>query len=223
MTPGACRSALARRARRSPTCAAGWTRSGSLPSKTLPPATGQRPGPRSRRSSTAWAEGRRRLRAPDWNTLVEAGLSLGDRTLWRRTRCCAVTTWPSSSSASAPSASTPAASTASSAGRPQRRSPSSSATPGFRPTDRGSTTVAELHRVQLRNRVPQLVSTVRDRERLRDAPPTMVGRHLAIARAAAWPPPPGPAPQAGGRRGAGDLPAPSRRLRPGPRGKRCRR
>jgi len=29
------------------------------------------------------------------------------------------------------------------------------------------------------------------------------------ARAAAWPPPPGPAPQAGGRRGAGDLPAPS--------------
>jgi N-acetylmuramoyl-L-alanine amidase len=44
----------------------------------------------------------------------------------------------------------------------------------------GSTTVAELHRVQLRNRVPQLVSTVRDRERLRDAPPTMVGRHLAI-------------------------------------------
>jgi len=85
MTPGACRSALARRARRSPTCAAGWTRSGSLPSKTLPllrPAT---------RTAVEAFQHRRGLKVDGvcghqtWNTLVEAGLSLGDRTLWRRT------------------------------------------------------------------------------------------------------------------------------------------
>lgn len=44
----------------------------------------------------------------------------------------------------------------------------------------GATTLRELLRVQARHQQPELVSTVRDRERLRQAPPTLVGRHVAV-------------------------------------------
>jgi N-acetylmuramoyl-L-alanine amidase len=43
----------------------------------------------------------------------------------------------------------------------------------------GATTVQELRRVQTRQPQPELVSAVRDRERLRQGPPTLTGRHVA--------------------------------------------
>jgi len=44
----------------------------------------------------------------------------------------------------------------------------------------GTTTVNELWRFQARHETASLVSTVRDRERLRQGPPTLAGQHLAI-------------------------------------------
>jgi N-acetylmuramoyl-L-alanine amidase len=44
----------------------------------------------------------------------------------------------------------------------------------------GATTVAELLRVQAPHREPEPVAAVRDRERLRQSPPTLFGRRLAI-------------------------------------------
>jgi N-acetylmuramoyl-L-alanine amidase len=44
----------------------------------------------------------------------------------------------------------------------------------------GPVTVAELLRMQARHQRSELVSAVRDRELLRNAPPTLVGRHVAI-------------------------------------------
>ncbi len=44
----------------------------------------------------------------------------------------------------------------------------------------GATTMRELLRVQARHQQAELVTTVRDRERLRQAPPTLVGRHVAV-------------------------------------------
>jgi N-acetylmuramoyl-L-alanine amidase len=44
----------------------------------------------------------------------------------------------------------------------------------------GASTLRELKRVMPRHREPELVSSVRDRERLRNAPRTLLGRRLAI-------------------------------------------
>jgi N-acetylmuramoyl-L-alanine amidase len=44
----------------------------------------------------------------------------------------------------------------------------------------GATTLAELLRVEPREPHTELISAVRDRERLRQAPPTLAGRHLAV-------------------------------------------
>jgi N-acetylmuramoyl-L-alanine amidase len=44
----------------------------------------------------------------------------------------------------------------------------------------GGTTLLELLRVQARHQQAEVVSTVRDRERLRQAPPTLAGRHVAV-------------------------------------------
>jgi len=44
----------------------------------------------------------------------------------------------------------------------------------------GATTLHELLRVQARHPQAELISTVRDRERLRQGPPTLAGRHLAV-------------------------------------------
>ena len=144
-----------------------------------------RPGPPSRRSSTGGACG----------STASAGARPG--TPWSRPgsgwatasctaapRCSAATTWPSSSSVSARWASTPAGSTASSATRPRWRSATSSATPACRSTaSSGPTTLRELLRVQARHQQARPVSTVRDRERLRQAPPTLAGRHVAVGEA----------------------------------------
>ena len=47
----------------------------------------------------------------------------------------------------------------------------------------GPTTLHELLRVEARHPHGELVSTVRDRERLRQTPPTLAGRHLAVGEA----------------------------------------
>jgi N-acetylmuramoyl-L-alanine amidase len=47
----------------------------------------------------------------------------------------------------------------------------------------GPTTLHELRRVEARHPQGELVSTVRDRERLRQTPPTLAGRHLAVGEA----------------------------------------
>jgi N-acetylmuramoyl-L-alanine amidase len=44
----------------------------------------------------------------------------------------------------------------------------------------GPVTVRELRRMQARHRRTELVSTVRAREQLRNAPPTLAGRHVAL-------------------------------------------
>lgn len=44
----------------------------------------------------------------------------------------------------------------------------------------GATTMLELLRLQTRHQQDETVSTVRDRERLRQAPPTLAGRHVAV-------------------------------------------
>jgi len=44
----------------------------------------------------------------------------------------------------------------------------------------GATTLLELLRVQARHQDPELVNTVLARERLRRAPPTLAGRHVAV-------------------------------------------
>jgi len=45
----------------------------------------------------------------------------------------------------------------------------------------GPVTVRELRRMQARHRRTELVSTVRAREQLRTSPPTLAGRHVALA------------------------------------------
>jgi N-acetylmuramoyl-L-alanine amidase len=47
----------------------------------------------------------------------------------------------------------------------------------------GPTTLQELRRVETRHPQGELVSTVRDRERLRQTPHTLAGRHLAVGEA----------------------------------------
>lgn len=44
----------------------------------------------------------------------------------------------------------------------------------------GGSTLEELHRVTPRHAQPELVSTVRDKERIRHAPRTLLGRHIAV-------------------------------------------
>jgi N-acetylmuramoyl-L-alanine amidase len=44
----------------------------------------------------------------------------------------------------------------------------------------GAATLRELRRVQARHERPEVVSSVRAREELRQSPPTLVGRHIAI-------------------------------------------
>ena len=122
--------------------------------------------------------------AQTWNTLVEAGFCLGDRFLYRRTpmlRGDDVADLQQRLGALGFDAGrvdgifgdlTQAA-----LGEFQRNA-------GL-PVDGivGATTLQELARVQARHAQPELVSTVRARERLRQAPPTLAGRHLAVGEA----------------------------------------
>ena len=101
--------------------------------------------------------------------------------------CCGVTTWRNCSSASARSASTPAGSTASSGTPPCGPSTSSSATPASRSTaSSGGATLQELVRLESRHHEPELVSAVRARAALRDAPRPCAVATSRLARAVGW-------------------------------------
>jgi len=116
-----------------------------------------------------------------WSTLVEAGFGLGDRFLYRRT--------PMLRGDDVAELQQRLGALGFDAGRIDGifGDLTSSALSEFQrnaglPVDgiAGATTLQELFRVQARHEQPELVSTVRARERLRQAPPTLAGRHLAI-------------------------------------------
>ncbi len=116
-----------------------------------------------------------------WNTLVEAGFALGDRLLYRRT--------PMLRGDDVAELQQRLGSLGFDTGRVDGifGDLTSSALLEFQrnaglPADgiAGATTVSELWRVQARHDEFALVSTVRDRERLRQGPPTLAGQHLAI-------------------------------------------
>jgi N-acetylmuramoyl-L-alanine amidase len=116
-----------------------------------------------------------------WNTLVEAGFKLGDRLLYRRT--------PMLRGDDVAELQQRLGSLGFDPGRVDGifGALTSSALLEFQrnaglPTDgiAGPTTMNELWRVQARHEDPGLVSTVRDRERLRQGPPTLAGQHLAV-------------------------------------------
>ena len=87
----------------------------------------------------------------------------------------------------------------------------------------GGATLAELLRLESRHHDPELVSAVRARAALRDAPPTLRGRHVAVGESG------GLGSVAGAlrrrlhlRRDPGDRAAPPRRRRAGQGGQRAR-
>lgn len=115
-----------------------------------------------------------------WDTLVEAGYHLGDRLLYRRT--------PMLRGDDVAELQQRLGALGFDAGRVDgiMGDATSRALSEFQrnaglPVDGvlGATTCRELLRVQSRQEA-QVVSTVRDRERLRQAPPTLAGRHLAV-------------------------------------------
>jgi N-acetylmuramoyl-L-alanine amidase len=116
-----------------------------------------------------------------WNTLVEAGFTLGDRLLYRRT--------PMLRGDDVAELQQRLGSLGFDTGRVDGifGDLTTSALREFQgnaglPADGivGTTTVHELWRVQARHDHSSLVSTVRDLERLRRGPPTLAGQHLAV-------------------------------------------
>jgi len=116
-----------------------------------------------------------------WNTLVEAGFALGERFLYRRT--------PMLRGDDVAELQQRLGALGFDTGRVDGifGDLTSAALGEFQrnaglPVDGivGASTMKELLRVQARHDQPELVSTVRARERLRQAPPTLAGRHLAI-------------------------------------------
>jgi N-acetylmuramoyl-L-alanine amidase len=116
-----------------------------------------------------------------WNTLVEAGFRLGDRTLMRRS--------PMMRGDDIAELQQRLGALGFDSGRVDGifgELTSSGVTEFQRnvglPDDGvvGVITLRELRRMQTRHRQTELVSTVRAREALRHAPPTLVGRHVAV-------------------------------------------
>jgi N-acetylmuramoyl-L-alanine amidase len=116
-----------------------------------------------------------------WNTLVEAGFGLGERFLYRRT--------PMLRGDDVADLQQRLGALGFDTGRVDGifGDLTSSALGEFQhnaglPVDGivGATTLRELLRVRARHDQPELVSTVRARERLRQSPPTLAGRRLAI-------------------------------------------
>ncbi|MGH9090839.1 MAG: peptidoglycan-binding protein [Acidimicrobiales bacterium] len=116
-----------------------------------------------------------------WDTLVESGFRLGDRFLYRRT--------PMLRGDDVAELQQRLGALGFDAGRVDGifGDATSAALGDFQrnaglPVDGilGATTLLELLRVQARHQQAELVSTVRDRERLRQAPPTLAGRHVAV-------------------------------------------
>jgi len=125
-----------------------------------------------------------------WQTLVEAGYRLGDRFLYRRTpmlrgddvaelqqRLCALGFDTGRVDGIFGDASAAAL----------REFQENAALPvdGIL----GGATLRELRRVAVRSHEPKLVSTVRARELLRQAPPTLAGRHVALGEPGGLAPP----------------------------------
>jgi N-acetylmuramoyl-L-alanine amidase len=116
-----------------------------------------------------------------WNTLVEAGFQLGDRTLWRRS--------PMLRGDDVAELQQRLGALGFDCGRVDGIFGDNTAT-GVRDFQHnvgvtvdgivGPLTVAELVRMQARHRRTEHISNVRAREELRRAPPTLVGRHVAI-------------------------------------------
>jgi len=116
-----------------------------------------------------------------WETLVEAGFRLGDRFLYRRT--------PMLRGDDVADLQQRLSSLGFDTGRVDGifGDFTSAALSDFQrnaglPMDGilGATTMLELLRVQARHQQPEMVSTVRDRIKLREAPPTLAGRHVAV-------------------------------------------
>lgn len=116
-----------------------------------------------------------------WDTLVESGFRLGDRALYRRT--------PMVRGDDVAELQQRLGALGFDAGRVDGifGDATSVALGDFQrnaglPVDGilGTTTLLELLRVQARHQQAELVATVRDRERLRQAPPTLAGRHVAV-------------------------------------------
>jgi len=116
-----------------------------------------------------------------WETLIEAGFRLGDRFLYRRT--------PMLRGDDVADLQQRLSSLGFDTGRVDGifGDSTSAALGDFQsnaglPLDGilGATTMLELLRVQARHQQPEMVSTVRDRVKLRQAPPTLAGRHVAI-------------------------------------------
>lgn len=116
-----------------------------------------------------------------WDTLVEAGFSLGDRFLYRRTPMLRGDDVAELQQRLGALGFDPGRvdgifgdSTSFALGEFQRNA-------GL-PVDGilGAATLSELSRVRARHQQSELVSAVRDRERLRRAPPTLTGRHIAV-------------------------------------------
>ena len=84
----------------------------------------------------------------------------------------------------------------------------------------GASTVSELLRFGARTDDTELVTSVRDRERLRQSPRTLAGRTVAIGEEGGLDATVAGAPAAGQRGGGGHHPPPSRRLDPGLGGQR---
>jgi N-acetylmuramoyl-L-alanine amidase len=116
-----------------------------------------------------------------WETLVEAGFGLGDRFLYRRT--------PMLRGDDVAELQQRLGALGFDAGRVDGifGDATSAAVSDFQrnaglPVDGivGATTLLELLRVQARHHHTEQVSAVHDRERLRQAPPTLAGRHVAV-------------------------------------------
>jgi N-acetylmuramoyl-L-alanine amidase len=116
-----------------------------------------------------------------WNTLVEAGFRLGDRFLYRRT--------PMQRGDDVADLQRRLCTLGFDAGRVDGifGDHTAHALGDFQgnaglPVDAivGGATLRELIRLESRHRDPELVSSVRARAQLRDAPPTLSGRHVAI-------------------------------------------
>ena len=155
-----------RRARRCSISNAGWRKRATTSRATRPGRTGSTPLPQSATSRSPGGYGWTTPVAPRPGGLRRGRLPARRPAALRAAADAPRMTWPTSRRGSAISASSPTGSTASSARRPPRPSPTSSATSGLTADGIcGPDTVAALHRV--RRRTPPSVKAVVEREQLR--------------------------------------------------------
>ena len=116
-----------------------------------------------------------------WSALVEAGLDSATGSCTTSAPCCAATTSPTCNAASARSGSMPAGSTASSVARPHcpARFPAQ-LRPPVDDGILGPETLRMLLRVSAQGGRTGVVAEVRERQRLREAPRTLIGRRVVV-------------------------------------------